>query len=79
MNEQRTRLLAAASAANAAAGDMIECARDENMHPSSNVASGETAIALVDALRLLVDVVEPGDEETNQLRGALVRFLDPLS
>ncbi|WP_420415886.1 hypothetical protein [Marinovum algicola] len=72
-----SKVLAAASAANAAAGDMIEAARDGEITRMSNVGSGETVTALADALRLLIDGTDgQGDTDTNQLHGALVRFLE---
>ncbi|WP_425099164.1 hypothetical protein [Tropicibacter sp. S64] len=85
MSDQLRTLLAAASAAAAATGDMVEACRDMNadfangtIHPASNVGSGETAHALADALRLLLDLDDQPNEETTQLQGALARYLDPL-
>lgn len=69
-----SKLLASASAANAAAGDMIEAARDGEISPISNVGTGETITALADALRLLIEATE--DPDAGQLYGALVRFLE---
>ena len=75
MTDQIKKLLAAASGAGSAATDMVECARDGHVSAMSNVASGETLVALVDAVRLLLDAVPGETEEEMQLHGAVARFL----
>lgn len=85
-NEKPTEvelLLAAAGQATAAASDMIEAARDGEITEFDNVGSGDTLTILVDGLRLLLEAIGPElieamgpAKDTNQLHGALVRFLD---
>lgn len=79
MQEQMTTLLAAASAASAATSDIIEAARGDHISASGSVGSGETTVALADALRLLLDAISCETEEETQLHGAVVRFLDSQS
>lgn len=79
MSEQIRALLASASAAGSAATDMVECARDGSVSAFGNIGSGETLIALADALRLLLDATSGETEDENQLHGAVVRFLDSQS
>ena len=77
MNTQMQTLLAAASAANAAAGDMIDAVRDGSVSCTGNIGAGETTIALADSLRLLLDVAEDETvEDVSQLMAALARFLE---
>lgn len=71
-----TTLLAAASAASAAATDMIEAARDGQISAVGSVGSGETVVALAYALLLLLDATSGDSEEEAQLHGAVIRFLD---
>lgn len=72
----KNMLLAAASCASAAACDLVEEVRDGKAANFTEVASGETDIALADALRLLLDAGPVRDEASNQLHGALVRYLE---
>lgn len=72
------KLLAAASAASSAATDMIEAARDGQISAIGNVGSGETLVALADAMRLLLDATSGDSEEEAQLHGAVIRFLESL-
>lgn len=76
MNTNLTTLLSAASAAQAAAGDIIEAVRDGDIQSAGSVGSGETSVALADAMRLLLDATNETDEDANQLHGALVRFIE---
>ena len=70
----RSKLLAAASSASAAATDMIEAVRDDKIDDFWNVGGGETAESLADSLRLLLEAT--GRDDDAQLLGALVRYLD---
>lgn len=79
MSEQTSTLLAAASAATSAATDMIEAAREGKVCASGNIASGDTCVALADALRLLLDATSAETAEETQLHGAAIRFLDSQS
>jgi len=74
MSDTTDKLLSAASAAQAAALDLIEAARDGELRPFSNVAAGETTKALADALRLLLDPLDVSEAET-QLFGAVEKYL----
>lgn len=76
MEDQKATLLAAASAASTATSDLIEAARGDHVSANGNVGSGETLVALADALRLLLDAISAETEEETQLHGAVVRFLD---
>jgi len=76
MSDSIKTILAAASAAGSASTDMVECARDGSISATGNVGSGETLLALADALRLLLDAASGGTDEENQLYGAVVRFLE---
>lgn len=68
------KLLAAASATSFAAGDMIETARDGEISPFGNVGSGETTLALVEALSLLIEVTG-AENEVPQLYVELARYV----
>ncbi|MFV1504977.1 hypothetical protein VWY03_04955 [Phaeobacter sp. JH20_09] len=76
MTEFTNTMLAAASAATAAAADMIEAAREGGASAIGNIGTGDTCIALADALRLLLDAASGETDEETQLHGAVMRFLD---
>jgi len=76
MPDQIATLLAAASAASSAATDMIEAARDGKISATSNIGSGETCIALADALRMLLDATSGESEDETQLHGAVIQYLE---
>lgn len=76
MTTTTINLLAAASAAQAAALDLIEAARDGKIHAVGNVASGETTIVLAESLRLLLQALPDFGEDETQLLGAVERYLD---
>jgi len=77
MTTTTINLLAAASAAQAAALDLIEAARDGSVSCTGNIGAGKTTIALADSLRLLLDVAEDETvEDVSQLMAALARFLE---
>lgn len=79
MSDQITNLLVAASAAQAAALDMIEEARDGKISDIGNIAAGETTEALAFSLSLLMNALsELGElsEAETQLLGAVERYLE---
>lgn len=75
--EMKAKLLAAASSAAYAAGDIVEAVRDTNIL-SDNVGDGTTLNTLADGLRLLIEATPPSahDAKTAILKGALEHFLD---
>jgi len=79
MPDHIATLLAAASAASSAATDMIEAARDGKISAFGNIGSGETCIALADALRMLLDATSGESEDETQLHGAVIRYLESQS
>ena len=76
MDETIAKLLAAASQAQGAAGDMIEAVREGSITPHDNVGSGDTATILADGLRNLIELTESDTGSAGQLHGALIRFLE---
>lgn len=76
MIDLHRNLLAAASAASSAATDLIEEVRDGCPLTFGNAATGETATALADALRLLLEATEADHDPATQMIGALARFLE---
>lgn len=71
-------LLAAASAAQVAALDLIEAARDGELRQFSNVAAGETTQALADALRFVLTTLTDLNEAEAQLLGAVEKYLEDV-
>lgn len=79
MTDQTKKLLAAAGQLSGGVCDVIDAAEDGEIRPFGNVAAGDTAVIVADGLRLLIDATHdtPGhDADTNQLQGALIRFLE---
>jgi hypothetical protein len=79
MADFTNNMMAAASAATAAAQDMIEAAREGGASAIGNIGTGDTCVTLADALRLLMDAASGETEEETQLHGAVMRFLDAQS
>lgn len=79
MTDQIRKLLNAAEQAASAAADMMQAAQDSEISAYSNVGAGETSTILADGLRLLIEATDGNgdpDADTNQLHGALIRFLE---
>jgi hypothetical protein len=85
MSDEMKKLIAAAAQTSGATSDMIEAVSDGEIKSISNVGSGDTLVILVDGMRLLVEAMTDSslndgfEEDTNQLYGALVRFLEAQS
>lgn len=75
--DRALKLLAAAEGTSTATTDMIECARhNAGLKYADNISGGDTITQLADSLRLLIDCLPNMTEDTTQLQGALVRFLE---
>lgn len=73
---QMKKLRAAASKAARALADMTLTVEEGEIREDGDLAMGYTALALADALRLLIEATDkPRDMGANQLHGALIRFL----
>ena len=79
------KVLSAAAQFQGAASDLVEVAREGRITSHDNVGAGDTLTIAADGLRLLIDAMcerpenEDYDEDTVQLHGAVVRFLDARS
>jgi hypothetical protein len=76
MDKTVNKLLAAAEHTSNASFDLIEAARQELLCPLGNIARGDTLSILADAMRLLIEVMPDEDDDRDQLRGALIRYLE---
>lgn len=71
------KLLAAAEGTSAATTDMIECARgNADLKHTDNISAGDTLDQLADSLRLLIECLPDLSEDTAQLLGAVIRYLE---
>lgn len=78
--DRALKLLAAAEGASAATFDMIECARgNADLENADNVGAGDTLDQLVDSLRLLIECLPELNDDTAQLQGAVIRYLEAAS
>lgn len=83
-SDPMTKLRAATAQAASAVADMAQAVEERQISAMGNVGAGETTPALADALRLLIEVegqtTAPdtfnATETTNQLYGALTRYLE---
>lgn len=76
MSDPMTKLRAATAQAASAVADMAQAVEDGEIRAMGNVGAGETTPDLADALRLLIEVEASPDDTTNQLHGALTRYLE---
>lgn len=75
--DRALKLLAAAEGASVATADMIECARNNaDLKQPDNISAGDTLDQLADSLRLLIECLPDLSEDTAQLQGAVIRYLE---
>ena len=55
---------------------MIGAAREGAPFSYGSITTGDTLIIMADAMRLLIEVMPGQDDDRDQLRGAVTRYLD---